>query len=113
MSPVFSLENPPNAPKKKTPMKVDRWRLDRIPVLSFPDDEEKVEEEWELLRHMGGIREKYLVYSPPDIASIRDGDFLSFLWEAYAFPASQPRNPCEEAYLSLMRDAIEVQKLNL
>ena len=52
------------------------------------------------------VREKYLTYSPSDIAAESSIPFLERLWELY-FPFSQPRNNYEEAYLSLMRDCID------
>ena len=64
-----------------------------------------MQKEADFLAATGNIRAKYLRESPKDIFSERDKTYLVKLNSLY-FPASQPRNNCEEAYLSLMRDCI-------
>ena len=58
------------------------------------------------LASSGCVREKYLRITPLDISEEEDFTYLERLWELY-FPASQPRNAYEEAYLSLMRSCID------
>ena len=58
------------------------------------------------LAESGDIREKFLVHTPEDVAEEEDVEWLEKLWELY-FPAAQPHNKFEEAYLQLMRDIID------
>ena len=62
--------------------------------------------EAQVLAESGDIREKFLNYSPEDVAEEDDVEWLERLWELY-FPAGQPHNKYEEAYLQLMRDVID------
>jgi len=113
----YSLAKPPGAPKKKTVRQPKFERLQRLPRLVIPTDEEvkkaieaeeKEEEnepEWAFLRDSGRVRHKFLGYDPRDVAVMDDKDFLETMKEWY-FPASQPRNWYEEAYCLIMREAI-------
>ena len=104
MSAPFSLDNPPNAPKKSESLFERRSRLHRIPKLRFPDEEEEKKTnlpEWRALRDSGYVREKFLLYTPEDVEEIDDIDFLLKIREWY-FPASQPRNLFEETYIKLV-----------
>ena len=62
--------------------------------------------EAQYLGESGDIREKFLVHTPEDVAEEEDVEWLERLWELY-FPAEQPRNKFEEAYLQLMRNIID------
>ena len=134
MTSIPSLANPPNAPKtnrtrQPKPYKLQRIRslvLPKSPILIPPPAPKKSKKkrhfnrdpiplEWDVacsgieakwLAESGSVREKYLVNTPEDVAEEFDSDYLHRLWELY-FPASQPRNAHEEAYLSLMRDCID------
>ena len=70
--------------------------------------------EAEFLAESGEVRDKFLLHSPEDVAEETDVEVLEKLWELY-FPPSQPHNNYEEAYLSLMRDSIDLRlsKLSL
>ena len=107
----ISLKNPPNAPTKRR--RVRQMNLAAIPRLNLSAVDEpqpeptqpEPEPEWCYLRDSGRIRVKFLNENPASVAVLTDMDYLNFLKEAY-FPASQPRNWHEEAYCSLMREAI-------
>ena len=106
----YSLTNPPNAPKKKVPRKSlaeRRGRLEKIPKLQFPEDEESRWSDWRLLADSGYVREKFLRFTPEDAEEIDDFDALLRLRELYT-PASQPRNLYEHAYVQLVQEAIDV-----
>lgn len=107
----FSLNNPPQAPRKKASLSERRGRLHLIPKLVLPStegEEEKKNERphWRLLQQSGYVREKYLRYTPEDVAEIDDIDTLINIREWY-FPASQPRNLFEQTYIDLVREAAE------
>ena len=127
MSSIPSLANPPKAPMKKD--KVRPYKLHRVRDLilspSIPAAPKKVGKkkknfdlspiplEWDMitgdgkwLADSGHVREKFLTYGPDDVRRETDRDFLTFIRELY-FPASQPLNIHECAYLALMRDAIQ------
>ena len=105
----YSLENPPNAPKrKKKPFQLQRQRrLQQVPRLMFEEEEEEVVPvaEWRALAESGQIRPKFLRYNPEDVAELDDLDSLNQLRDWYT-PASQPRNYHEWAYCTLMVDAV-------
>ena len=125
MCDIFSLANPPKAPKK--------WQSVRLMVLqslrtlqlpSSPPAAPKKEKrskkvdltpipfEWE---HQSWVEEvnyladyvrpKFTNHKPEWILEVTDLDYLKELRELY-FPSSQPLNIFEEAFLSLMRDII-------
>ena len=106
----YSLENPPQAPKKKAvreSLAQRRGRLDRIPKLVFPQEEKTFRlPEWRLLGESGHVREKFLRVNPDDIEEIDDWDSLMRLRELYT-PASQPHNVFEHAYVQLVAEAID------
>ena len=64
------------------------------------------------LASTGKVREKYLRDSPETVMEMDNSAELERLWDLY-FPASQPRNVFEEAYLCLMREAIDDRLLQL
>ena len=98
------LPNTPHAPKKRVSLAERRGRLDNIPKLEFPQEErEKVE--WCVLAESGYVRDKYLFYTPEDIAEIDDLDTLEEIRLLY-MPTSQPRHILEAAYLQLIIDSI-------
>ena len=105
--PIYSLTTPPQAPRKKTPKKLPKCRLDSIPKLVLPE-----QEDWEILLSLGGVRWKYAQYTPRDIKNCEDKDFLQFIVNAY-YPSSQPHTHIEAAYLSLMKQAAEEKLLTL
>ena len=102
---VLPSTPPPPAPKKKkarvernlSPIIID-WGIG-----GAAEDEKKVAQQ---LADSLCVRAKYLTHTPADIERESSIPFLERLWELY-FPASQPRNAYEEAYLSLMRDCID------
>ena len=63
--------------------------------------------EWKALADTGYIRIKFLQWTPEDAVEA-DVDTLNMLND-YFNPASQAQNFYEEAYFSLMRDAIKAR----
>ena len=128
MSDVFSLTNPPMAPKKRQALRPTVWRSIRSLQLPLsppaaPKKEKRTKKvdltpipfEWEhetwvkeadLLADSGVVRPKLLRLRPESILEMEDVCYLNELSELY-FPASQPWNIIEEAFLSLMRDLIK------
>ena len=101
----YSLANPPQAPKKKGPSLAERrGRLDLIPKLIFPNDNDE-KKLWERLAATGFVRSKYLRWTPEDVAEMDDLDSLEHLQALYT-PFSQPRNYVESAYLEIILEAI-------
>ena len=131
---IPTLINPPNAPKKEMPTKP--YRLHRIRALMFPVSpglappppprKEKTRKQYNLtpipikwdrgsfdveakfLARSGFVREKFLLYTPDDVTEEINVKWLTRLRELY-FPSGQPRNVYEDAYVNLMRDAIEIR----
>ena len=113
----YSLENPPQAPKKKPTresLAERRGRLSHIPklVLPSPEKKEASRPEWRLLAESGYVREKFLNFTPEDAEEIDDIDSLIHLRELY-FPSSQPRNHYEAVYIQLVREALEARLYKL
>ena len=128
MSDVFSLANPPKAPKKKQTVRPLVWQPIRSLQLATsppaaPKKEKKSKKvdltpipfEWEhqtwtkeanLLADSGFVRAKFLLLRPETILEMEDVCYLRELYELY-FPPSQPWNIIEEAFLSLMRDLMK------
>ena len=99
----MSQQPPVAAPRKKT----RRTAVDLTPIpLDWGMSEAEKEAQW--LANSGSVRLKYLTHSPKDIEDFFNIPLLERLWELY-FPASQPRNSYEEAYLSLMRECIDAR----
>ena len=98
--PVSSL----NAPRKKGRRRIPLWRLQNLPRLKL--EEERVPE-WKVLADTGYIRIKFLQWTPEDAVEA-DVDTLNMLTDYYN-PASQAQNFFEEAYFSLMRDAVKAR----
>ena len=125
-SSIFSLDNPPPAPKKTEPQRNSYDKLTKVRRMLFslpsppPAPKKKRttkvynltpialewEEEAKLLASTREVRAKYLTHSPQDVAEESNKEYLERLWELY-FPCSQPRNAYEESYLSLMRSCID------
>ena len=101
---IPSVNNPPNAPKKKKISWRSRRGLENIPKLVFPE-EPQTKPYWRVLAESGFVRQKYLRYTPEDVAEIDCIDMLDTLREWY-FPASQPHNDFEADYLQLVLDAV-------
>ena len=57
---------------------------------------------WQFLKNTGGVRAKYLTYTPEDVDEIDDIDTLRWLYGKYNVPASQPQTLEETMYLNLM-----------
>lgn len=108
-----SLSNPPSAPKKRTPPLWRPWVVEKIRILPSLIEEEQLRQEERREYETWHIRSKYLRWTPMEIERIDDRDLLHFLHQKYAFPASQPRNEEEVAYLQLMSEAILNRLLNL
>ena len=112
----YSLENPPQAPKKKVERKglaERRGRLSHIPKLVLPSPEKTQRwPEWRLLAESGYVREKFLRFTPEDAEEIDDLDTLLRLRELYT-PASQPRNLYEHAYVQLVAEAVDSRMYKL
>ena len=106
MDNIPSISNPPNAPKKPNVRK--NFRLDNIPVLNISEEEP----EWRILANSGQIRQKYLRYDPGDVLEMDDIDMLEKMRTWYT-PSSQPRNCYEEAYFSIMIDAVNARLYTL
>ena len=104
----FPSTPPPPAPKKAKPPKRER-NLTPIPLhwgLSGWMREAR------FLTERGDVRQKFLTHSLEDIEEETDVAVLNNMWELF-FPASQPHNAYEEAYLLLMRDAIDIRLAEL
>ena len=103
----YSLENPPNAPRRPTaPARLLERRLARLstlPRLTLPPLVEPREMEAADLAATGCIRQRFLTWTPDDIEEIDDAESLFDLMKLFN-PFSQPQNNFEEAYLSLLRD---------
>ena len=125
MCDVFSLDNPPNAPKKTCAVRPAVLRSIRSLQLppsppAAPKKEKRTKKvdltpipfEWE---HVGWVdeanflsnyvRPKFLNHKPEWILEETDLHYLKDIYELY-FPSSQPLDIFEEAFLSLMRDII-------
>lgn len=59
------------------------------------------------------IRPKYLTFTPMEVEEIEDAGMLRFLYEKYAFPASQPQNIKEEAFFQVMKETLLAHMLSL
>ena len=57
---------------------------------------------WEFLKNTGGVREKYLTYTPEDVDEIDDVNTIRWLYLKYHMPAGQPQTLEETMYLNLM-----------
>ena len=66
---------------------------------------------WQFLKNTGGVRAKYLTYTPEDVEEIDDIDTLRWLYNKYHVPAGQPQTLEETMYLHLMSFHLGV-KLN-
>ena len=118
-SPLYSLENPPNAPKKAPTPPWRTWALVGIPPfpnLSTEEEEEKAalkeEKEWataeterEFLER-SAIRPKLLAWTPREVKMIDNPQTLNFLHKKFAFPHSQPRNVDEQIFYQMMVEAV-------
>jgi hypothetical protein len=128
MSSIPSLENPPNAPKKKPELRplpnlhIVRRNLfpspppaprkpkttverDTTPIpLQFEMEELMVEMEW--LASTGDVREELVIDDFTEIIEETDRTYLLTLRDLF-FPAFQPRNLYEEAYLMNVKDIID------
>ena len=62
----------------------------------------QVQSLWQFLKNTGGVRAKYLSYTPEDVEEIDDIDTLRWLYDKYHMPASQPQTVEESMYLDLM-----------
>ena len=125
MSDVFSLANPPKAPKKVNTVRPTVLRPMRsLQLPPFPPAAPKKEKrskkvdlspitfEWEHVSWVNEanfladyVRPKFTNHKPEWILEVLDLDYLKDLYELY-FPSSQPLNIFEEPFLSLMRDII-------
>ena len=110
MAHIPSPTNPPNAPKKKKAVREpNSYRLQQIPTLVLPEEEEGEEKcEWRWLRDSGHVREKYLRFNPEDIEVLDDMDLLKDMCRLYnpLLHSSQPTNFYEASYIELMLNAI-------
>ena len=94
---------PPPAPRRRSTTTTRAFNLSPLPLI-WGESPELVEAQF--LAKSGDIRDKFLNYTPEDVAEEEDEEFLEKMWELY-FPAGQPHNRYEEAYLQLMRDVID------
>ena len=126
MSEVFSLANPPMAPKKRQavrPTVLQSIRPLQLPPSppAAPKKEKRSKNvdltpipfEWEHVSwaHEANlladyVRPKFANHKPEWILEVTDLDYLKELRELY-FPSSQPLDIFEEAFLSLMQDIIK------
>ena len=56
----------------------------------------------EFLKNSGGVRAKYLSYTPEDVEEIDSLDTLRWLYDKYNLPASQPQTVEEATYQCIM-----------
>ena len=56
----------------------------------------------DFLMKSGGVKAKYLSYTPEDVEEIDDLDTLRWLYDKYKLPASQPQTVEEATYQCLM-----------
>ena len=129
----YSLRNPPRAPKRENAVQthllgqISRLILPPTPPIIPQPPRKKArrtpvdltpipldwgmtvaEREARFLADTRCVRVKFLLSSPKQVESETNIEFLEKLWELY-FPPSQPHNAYEEAYLSLMRECIEIR----
>ena len=64
--------------------------------------------EWKVLADTGYIRIKFLHWTPEDVSNMNDRRVLNAI-EQYYTPSSQAQNFFEDAYFSLMRDAVKAR----
>lgn len=96
----YSVTNPPNAPKKRIPLR--ERRLGNVRKLTF---EEPRIPEWKVLADTGYVRRKFLRWTPEDVEEMDDLETLEML-RSYYTPASQPQNHFEAAYCQCIIDAV-------
>ena len=70
--------------------------------------EEERTPEWKVLADTGYIRIKFLHWTPEDVSEMGDREVLMTIRDYYN-PCSQAQNFFEEAYFSLMRDAVKAR----
>ena len=119
VNPMYSLTNPPQAPKKApTPL----WRpwalvgLPKCPNFDETDEEERQElqlqEEALMLEatrevyESWHVRPKFLRWTPDEVANIDTPETCAILYKEYTGPKSHPKNRDEIVYLTLMTDAL-------
>ena len=127
MSDIFSLQNPPKAPRKvravrpivlqpirtlylptsppAAPKKEKRTKKVDLTPIPFEWEHQTWTKEANCLASSGYVRLKFQRLTPESILEMEDLCFLKELLELY-FPSSQPLNIVEEAFLSLMQDLI-------
>ena len=62
----------------------------------------RVQSSWHFLKNTGGVRAKYLSYTPEDVDVIDDINTLRWLYGKYHMPAGQPQTVEEAMHLNLM-----------
>ena len=100
-----STTNPPNAPHREGRRRIPFSRLRSIRRLRL---EEERTPEWKVLADTGYIRIKFLTWTPEDVSEMDDRQTLTTIWDYYN-PCSQAQNFFEDAYFSLMRDAVQAR----
>ena len=125
---VYSLSNPPKAPKKAPAPKWREWAVVAIPPCpNFETEEEEekaalaLEEEWEVIDaereiiETWNLRPKLLRWTPSEVQFIDCKDTLKFLYRRFALPYSQPRNADEILFHHMMVEAVldRMTSLNL
>ena len=121
MSKVYSLTNPPSAPKKRTLPLYRPWKLQGL-RLPFPEEFGKARKarQWKRLieeeraeYERWPIRRKFLRWTPMEIEEMNSAEELTLVYNLYVCPASQPHNSKEDAYLNIMRESILFRMLSL
>ena len=126
---VYTLSNPPKAPKKAPAPIWRTWALEGIPPfpnLEKEEEEEKaalaIEEEWAIIIDVEreileswNLRPKLLQVIPSEVRFIECEDTLNFLYRRFASPSSQPRNVDEILFHEMMVEAVldRITSLNL
>lgn len=116
---IYTLSNPPKAPKKAPAPIWRTWALEGLPPfpnLEKEEEEEKaalaLEEEWAIIDvereilESWNLRPKFLRWTPSEVQFIECKDTLKFLHRRYALPSSQPRNADEILYHHMMVEAV-------
>ena len=121
MSKIYSLTNPPSAPRKRTLPLYRPWALQGL-RLPFPEVFGEERKARQLMRQLAEeraeyeawpIRRKFLRWTPMEVCETSDPQELSLIYKLYICPASQPENKKEEAYLNIMKEHILFRMLYL
>ena len=104
----YSLERPPQAPKKRKPSLAERRGcLDKIPKLELSETEaERRQADWQALVDSGRVRQEFLTYTLEDLEEIDDVNKLYFIYTIF-LPSLKDENFIESALVSLLFNFVD------